>query len=85
MRQIPRLLAVALLGLSGCAGAYHAYPGCAVPYGYRPPPPPPYVNYRGCPTPVAVRFAAGELAASTPAAVDGSAKREIIALAPFVR
>jgi hypothetical protein len=85
MRQIPRLLTVALLGLSGCAGAYHAYPGCAVPYAYRPPPPPPYVNYRGCPTPVAARFAAGELAPAGRTAAGGAAKGEITALDPLGR
>lgn len=49
-----RLLGVALLAsLSGCATAYHDYPGCCIPYRYCPCPPLPYITYEGChcPTP----------------------------------
>jgi hypothetical protein len=49
-----RLLAVAaVISITGCAGAYHDYQGCCVPYLYCTPPPLPYVSYEGChcPTP----------------------------------
>ena len=49
-----KLLGIALIvSLSGCAVAYHDYPGCCIPYLYCPPPPLPYVLYEGChcPTP----------------------------------
>jgi hypothetical protein len=47
------LCAALLVSLSGCAAAYHDYPGCCIPYLYCPPPPLPYVAYEGChcPTP----------------------------------
>ncbi len=49
-----RLLAVAaVISITGCAGAYHDYQGCCIPYLYCTPPPLPYVSYEGChcPTP----------------------------------
>ena len=49
-----KLLGIALIvSLSGCAAAYHDYPGCCIPYVYCPPPPLPYAAYEGChcPTP----------------------------------
>ena len=51
-----KLLGVALvISLSGCAAAYHDYPGCCIPYLYCPPSPLPHVAYEGChcPTPSA--------------------------------
>lgn len=58
MHRIARMIGVSLLGLSGCAGAYHAYPDGCVQYGYCPPRPLAYTAYHGCPTPIAARFAA---------------------------
>ncbi|MFO1045839.1 MAG: hypothetical protein U0941_28995 [Planctomycetaceae bacterium] len=50
-----RLGLIAIISLSGCAHAYHAYL-CGVPYGYCPDPPLPYTSYSGCPTPIASRY-----------------------------
>ena len=54
-----RLLALAAVtSIAGCAGAYHDYQGCCIPYLYCTPPPLPYVPYEGChcPTPVGSRY-----------------------------
>jgi hypothetical protein len=47
------LLFVVVIPIAGCAGAYHDYQGCCIPYLYCTPPPLPYVSYEGChcPTP----------------------------------
>lgn len=53
------LLAVVLaISITGCAGAYHDYSGCRIPYLYCAPPPLPYVGYDGChcPTPVGSQY-----------------------------
>ena len=44
---------VLIVSLPGCAGAYHDYRACCIPYLYCTPPPLPYVAYEGChcPTP----------------------------------
>ena len=57
LRALAAIVAVGL-GLSGCAPAYHDYPGGCVRYGYDPLPPMPYASYCGCPTPVAAEFQA---------------------------
>ena len=52
------LASILLIVSSGCAGAYRDYPKGCVPYGYCPQPPLPYVEYCGCPTPIAERYLA---------------------------
>ena len=47
----------AIVLISGCAPAYHAYPNGCVTYGYRTAAPPPFTFYRGCATPWLRRYA----------------------------
>lgn len=57
MSAILVLLGIALtIAFSGCAGAYHDYSDCCIPYLYCAPPPLPYVTYEDChcPTPGAL-------------------------------
>jgi hypothetical protein len=59
MLSLWHLLALAaVISITGCAGAYHDYQGCCIPYLYCTPPPLPYVSYEGChcPTPVGPRY-----------------------------
>lgn len=51
-----RLGLIAVISLSGCAHAYHAYQCGCVPYEYCPDSPLPYTVYSGCPTPIASRY-----------------------------
>ena len=52
MPTLIRLLAscaiAAVITQTGCAPAYHSYPGCHVECRYCPPPPIPHVHYPGC-------------------------------------
>ncbi len=60
MSNALRVLAaiVTLVVVSGCAAAYHSYPGGCTAYDYCPEPPLPYTAYRKChcPTPIAAEL-----------------------------
>ena len=45
-----------LVGICGCAAAYHDYPCGNVHYGYCAPPPLPYAGFEACPTPLAAGY-----------------------------
>ena len=74
-----RLLAVAaVISIAGCAGAYHDYQGCCIPYLYCTPPPLPYVSYEGChcPTPGASLYFQ-QHGSSVPASPESDAPIEV--------
>ena len=51
------LIAPLLCAVSGCMSAYRAYHDCCcIPYDYCPRAPLPYVDYCGCPTPMAEAY-----------------------------
>lgn len=73
-----RVLALILLIVSsGCAGAYRDYPKGCVPYGYCPQPPLPYVEYFGCPTPIAERYLVRPSAVSAQESIDADAAADV--------
>jgi len=67
---------ILLIVSSGCAGAYHDYEAGCVPYNYCAQPPLPYVEYGGCPTPIAERYRALFSALGVKESIDASVAAE---------